>query len=378
DESAHGAETRQDQRVHAGLGAAGEDRVGVTTPDDLCAFADRRRPGGAGRDGRVVRPPQPERDRELPGRGVDEDVRQEVGRHAVGSPLAHDGRLLHDPEEAPDCRSEDDADPGRLVDAVEACVLDRLVARREREQHVPVELSHLLRRDDPVRVEVLDLGGDPDGEPVRVERADEVDAALAGDGGCPGGLRVVPDRRHGSEPGHDDASHDARVFVRKRAGTGDLRAGSSTAARMPVSVAERPGAKVPFPPMEAQLVRELPGGEGWQYEPKWDGFRGVLENDGGELALWSRNSRPLLRYFPELTPLGDRLPPSSALDGEIVIEHDGRLEFDLLQMRLHPPASRVNRLATETPSRFIAFDLLLWEGEPIWKLPLAERRARLL
>src|SRR5690349_9801205 len=111
--------------------------------------------------------------------------------------------------------------------------------------------------------------------------------------------------------------------------------------------------------MEAELVRELPTGEGWQYEPKWDGFRGVLENDGGELALWSRNARPLLRYFPELTPLGDRLPPNSALDGEIVIEHEGRLEFDLLQMRLHPAASRVNRLAAETPSRFVAFDVLL-------------------
>ena len=61
-----------------------------------------------------------------------------------------------------------------------------------------------------------------------------------------------------------------------------------------------PGANVPFPPMEAQLVRSLPEGDGWQYEPKWDGFRGVLENDGGELALWSRNERPLLRYFPEL------------------------------------------------------------------------------
>src|SRR6266496_5933657 len=65
-----------------------------------------------------------------------------------------------------------------------------------------------------------------------------------------------------------------------------------------------PGPNVPFPPMEAQLVRSLPEGDGWQYEPKWDGFRGVFENDGGELALWSRNERPLLRYFPELRPLG--------------------------------------------------------------------------
>ena len=67
-----------------------------------------------------------------------------------------------------------------------------------------------------------------------------------------------------------------------------------------------PGKNVPFPPMEAELVEELPTGD-WQYEPKWDGFRGVLENDGGELALWSRNERPLLRYFPELEPLG-KLP----------------------------------------------------------------------
>ena len=138
-----------------------------------------------------------------------------------------------------------------------------------------------------------------------------------------------------------------------------------------------PGPNVPFPPMEAQLVNELPLGDGWQYEPKWDGFRGVLENDGGELALWSRNGRPLLRYFPELRPLGERLPPHSALDGEIVIEHDGRLEFDLLQMRLHPAESRVNRLAAETPARFVCFDVLLWKGDPVWKQPLAKRRKRL-
>jgi ATP-dependent DNA ligase len=137
-----------------------------------------------------------------------------------------------------------------------------------------------------------------------------------------------------------------------------------------------PGSNVPFPPMEAHLVAELPEGD-WQYEPKWDGFRGVVENDGGELAVWSRNERPLLRYFPELAPPGAKLPLHSALDGEIVLEQGGRLEFDLLQMRLHPAESRVRKLAAETPVRFIAFDLLLWKGEPIWKLPLEQRRKRL-
>jgi ATP-dependent DNA ligase len=139
-----------------------------------------------------------------------------------------------------------------------------------------------------------------------------------------------------------------------------------------------PGPNVPFPPMEAELVRELPAGEGWQYEPKWDGFRGVLENDGGELALWSRNGRPLLRYFPELAPLGDLLPAHSALDGEIVIARDGVLEFDAMQTRLHPAESRVRKLAGEIPAMFIAFDLLLWDGEPVHERPLEQRRAELL
>jgi ATP-dependent DNA ligase len=137
-----------------------------------------------------------------------------------------------------------------------------------------------------------------------------------------------------------------------------------------------PGKNVPFPPQEAQLVPEVPEGD-WLYEPKWDGFRGVVENDGGELAVWSRNGRPLLRYFPELGPLGAKLPPHSALDGEIVLEQKGRLEFDLLQMRLHPAESRVKKLSAEIPVRFIAFDVLLWKGEEIWKLPLSKRRARL-
>jgi ATP-dependent DNA ligase len=137
-----------------------------------------------------------------------------------------------------------------------------------------------------------------------------------------------------------------------------------------------PGRNVPFPPMEAELVRELPDGE-WQYEPKWDGFRGVLENDGGELALWSRNERPLLRYFPELRPLGDLLPPHSALDGEIVIERGGRLDFDAMQMRLHPAESRVRKLSAEIPAQFVAFDVLLWKGRPIHELPLEKRRREL-
>jgi ATP-dependent DNA ligase len=137
-----------------------------------------------------------------------------------------------------------------------------------------------------------------------------------------------------------------------------------------------PGKNVPFPPMEAELVRELPHGD-WQYEPKWDGFRGVLENDGGELALWSRNERPLLRYFPELRPLGDKLPPHSALDGEIVIERDGRLDFDAMQMRLHPAESRIRRLSGEIPAQFVAFDVLLWKGKPVHELPLEKRRREL-
>ena len=138
-----------------------------------------------------------------------------------------------------------------------------------------------------------------------------------------------------------------------------------------------PGPNIPFPPMEAELVSELPEGDGWQYEPKWDGFRGILENDGGELALWSRKERPLLRYFPELRPLGEQLPPHSALDGEIVIARDGVLDFDSMQMRLHPAESRVRRLAAEIPAEFIAFDVLLWKGKPIHELPLAKRRKEL-
>lgn len=134
---------------------------------------------------------------------------------------------------------------------------------------------------------------------------------------------------------------------------------------------------MPFPPQEAELVDALPQGERWRYEPKWDGFRGVLENDGGLVALWSRNGRPLLRYFPELKAVGDLLPPHSALDGEVVIERAHKLDFEAMQLRLHPAESRIRRLSAEIPARFIAFDVLLWDGVPLHRLPFGDRRAAL-
>jgi ATP-dependent DNA ligase len=137
-----------------------------------------------------------------------------------------------------------------------------------------------------------------------------------------------------------------------------------------------PPKKLPFPPMEAELVDALPEGDGWRYEPKWDGFRGIAENLDGEFHLWSRNARPLLRYFPELAELGERLPPKSAVDGEIVVVRDGALDFDALQMRLHPAESRVKRLSAEIPAGFVCFDVLLWDGEDFHSRPFEERRAK--
>jgi ATP-dependent DNA ligase len=128
--------------------------------------------------------------------------------------------------------------------------------------------------------------------------------------------------------------------------------------------------------MEAELVDVLPEGDDWQYEPKWDGFRGIAENLDGEFHLWSRNARPLLRYFPELAELGERLPPRSAVDGEIVVVREGALDFDALQMRLHPAESRVRKLSAEIPAGFVCFDVLLWDGEDFHERPFEERRAK--
>jgi ATP-dependent DNA ligase len=134
----------------------------------------------------------------------------------------------------------------------------------------------------------------------------------------------------------------------------------------------------PVSPMLAKLVRELPTGDGMLYEPKWDGFRCIVFRDGDEIELGSRNERPFNRYFPELVEqLQGALPERAVLDGEIVIATEQGLDFDLLQMRIHPAASRVAKLAAETPSSFVAFDLLAEGDDDLRQHPLSERRQRL-
>jgi ATP-dependent DNA ligase len=136
--------------------------------------------------------------------------------------------------------------------------------------------------------------------------------------------------------------------------------------------------KPPIKPQLAKTAKELPEGEGWRYEPKWDGFRTIVFRDGDKVHLQSRNGRPMNRYFPEVVEqlaalAGKRL----VLDGEIVVVVDGVQEFDLLSQRIHPAASRVERLANETPAEFVAFDLLAEGTKEVLALPYEERRARL-
>src|SRR5215204_3865905 len=131
----------------------------------------------------------------------------------------------------------------------------------------------------------------------------------------------------------------------------------------------------PVAPMLAKAVHEVPPGPGLVYEPKWDGFRCVVFRDGDEVELGSRNDRPLTRYFPEMVePLRQVLPERCVVDGELVYVGDHGLDFDTLQQRLHPAASRVNKLAAETPARFVAFDLLAVGDRDLTPEPFTERR----
>ena len=136
--------------------------------------------------------------------------------------------------------------------------------------------------------------------------------------------------------------------------------------------------KPPVSPMLAKLAREMPVGEQWAYEPKWDGFRCIVFRDGKEIELGSRNEKPLTRYFPDLIePLLAALPDGAVVDGEIVIKTDDGLDFDLLSLRIHPAASRVAMLAEATPAAFVAFDLLAEGKTDLRELPFGERRAKL-
>jgi ATP-dependent DNA ligase len=136
----------------------------------------------------------------------------------------------------------------------------------------------------------------------------------------------------------------------------------------------------PVKPMLAKSVKEMPTApdEGMLYEPKWDGFRCIVFRDGDEVELGSRNERPLTRYFPDVVAaVKEALPERSVVDGEIVIARDGRLDFESLQLRLHPAESRVRKLAAEIPAEFVAFDLLALDDDNLTQTPLGERRSLL-
>ncbi|WP_067484457.1 ATP-dependent DNA ligase [Actinomadura hibisca] len=135
---------------------------------------------------------------------------------------------------------------------------------------------------------------------------------------------------------------------------------------------------LPFAPMLAKAVKTMPQGE-VLYEPKWDGFRCVVFRDGDEVELSSRGEKPLTRYFPELVEAVRReLPERCVLDGEIVLRKGPRLDFDGLQQRIHPAASRIKLLSKQTPASFVAFDLLALGDASLLDLPLAQRRQRLV
>ena len=131
-------------------------------------------------------------------------------------------------------------------------------------------------------------------------------------------------------------------------------------------------------PMEALLAEKLPDGRGWQFEPKWDGFRCIAVREGEDVELWSKSGKPLGRYFPEIEAMFGRLKTRRfVIDGELLISSQGAIAFDALQLRLHPAASRVSKLAAEAPAMFMAFDCLALGKENLAAKSLADRRAAL-
>ena len=132
-------------------------------------------------------------------------------------------------------------------------------------------------------------------------------------------------------------------------------------------------------PMEARSAERLPEGDGWWFEPKWDGFRCIALRDGGQVTLQAKSGKPLARYFPEVVEILRSLKPDRfVVDGELLVQSGDRFSFEALQMRLHPSESRIRRLAGETPASLTLFDMLLDpSGKDLRPLPLAERRKAL-
>ncbi len=167
---------------------------------------------------------------------------------------------------------------------------------------------------------------------------------------------------------------------RPRSAGAGLAAGRHSTDPGPASAAGPPGGPVapPIEPMLAKIAESVPDGDGFLYEPKWDGFRAIVFRNGSDLYIQSRDLRPFDRYFPDLhDALLERLPTRAVIDGEIVIATPKGLDFDALQLRLHPAASRVAKLAAEMPASFVAFDLLALDDEDLRPLPQFERRDRL-
>ncbi|MGA0596585.1 ATP-dependent DNA ligase [Enterovirga sp. CN4-39] len=153
---------------------------------------------------------------------------------------------------------------------------------------------------------------------------------------------------------------------------------SAPASKQPDAISSLP-VGLDTHPMEARSVNEVPAGEGWQFEPKWDGFRCLAFKAGEEVELRAKSGKPLGRYFPEVVQaLRELAPASFVLDGELAIPQEETLSFDALQLRLHPAESRIRKLARETPARLILFDILLTpEGRDMRNVPLSERREAL-
>jgi ATP-dependent DNA ligase len=166
------------------------------------------------------------------------------------------------------------------------------------------------------------------------------------------------------ERAKSESSHKLRRATRRKANS------SPTLDASPSPATTRP--------MEARLVNELPRDSGWQFEPKWDGFRCLAFRDGADVDLRAKSGKPLARYFPEMAELLRALRAKRfVVDGELTVAMNGSLSFDALQMRLHPAESRIRKLARETPATFIVFDCLATPRGSVMGAPLKERRAAL-